>query len=156
MKCGRLAPILKTTYTVIDRGVPSAAQAAVLPFGCAYAMPTDPCADEERWLPCWVTAELRCAQRMSVDLTGIELTMRWLVNPSSHYIMGAYLDVELVDAPLTVTVTYRQPRVDTCGAGYVIPFGGIIARDDLPGDHRVPYRGNIGPASSGAFIIGQE
>lgn len=147
---------MRTTYTVVDRGVPTAAQANVLPFGCAYAISDDLQVEDprERWVRCSIGAVFVRRDLADLDLTRIDLTMRWLVNPVNRYIIGGYLDVLLAEPePVTVTVTYVQPKGLSCG--HVIPFRGTIALDLLPGSHSVPFTGTISPSGAGSFTVGR-
>lgn len=82
--------------------------------------------------------------------------MRWLVNPTNDCIIGGYLDVLLADSqPVTVTVTYQQPIVDSVNDRYIIPFRGAISLDLLPQIHSVAFAGTIGPSREGSFTVGQ-
>jgi hypothetical protein len=152
-----LERIVRTTYTVVDRGVPTGAQTNVLPFGCAYAIPDESTAESppDRWVPCSLGAVFVRRDLSALDLTRIDLTMRWLASPPDGYIMGGYLDVLLADRnPLTVTVSYEQPGADSVTGGYVIPFRGVIALDQLPWNPSVSFFGSIGPRGAGSFTVG--
>jgi|GEM_PF-5173132 len=153
----RLMPIVTTTYTVVDRGVPTNAQTKAAPFGCAYAIPDESfAANDEQWVACSVPAGFVCTHLGGVDLTGIELTMRWLANRAKRYIVGGYLDVLLKnDEPLTIMVTYFQPVSVASGDGVAIPFHGRIAVGPMPGDHSVPFVGAIDSSGGGSFTVGQ-
>ena len=153
----RLARIVKTHYTVIDRGVPTGAQLHVLPFGCAYAIPNALAVEgpSDCWQPCAIGAVFVRRDLSALDLTRIDLTMRWLLSPRDGYIMGGYLDVLLTNGePVTVTVKYDQPIADASTGAYVIPFGGAIALDQLPDNPSVPFHGSIGPGVEGSFTVG--
>lgn len=157
MESGRLIPITRTTYTVVDRGVVTDAQADVSPYGCAYAIPDETLIGSgEKWIACSVPAGFVRRHLAGVDLTHIELTMRWLANPASRYIIGAHLDVVLKnDEPLTVIVTYFQPVRVASGDDIAIPFHGVIALELQPGDHSVPFAGAIDSSGGGSFTVGQ-
>jgi hypothetical protein len=153
----RLARIVRTTYTVVDRGVPTGAQEHVFPFGCAYAMPDELGMETsaECWLPCSIGAVFARRDPSALDLTQIDLTMRWLCSPCDGYIMGGYLDVLLAHGePVTVTVSYEQAVASLAG-GYLIPFRGAIALDQLAGNPSVSFNGSIGPRGGGLFTVGR-
>lgn len=109
----------------------------------------------EEWVPCSVGAVFARRDLAALDLTGIDLTMRWLVNSSNGYIIGGHLDALLADRePVTVTVTYEQPFAASSEDGFVIPFRGAIALDQLPQNPSVPFSGSIGPRNAGSFTVG--
>lgn len=129
----------------------------MLPFGCAYAIPNEVAIETPagHWLPCSIGAVFARRDLSALDLTQIDLTMRWLCSPRDGYIMGGYLDVLLANGePVTVTVSYEQP-VDSLAGGYHIPFRGAIALDQLPGNRSVSFNGSIGPRGDGSFTVGR-
>ncbi|MBF6170218.1 hypothetical protein [Nocardia blacklockiae] len=159
MDPSELARIPKTTYTVLDRGIPTTAQAVTMPLGAAYALPhtlagTDPTISGH-WTGRALPARFRRRNLAEIDLTDLALTMRWLVRTEAGYLCGAWLDVAtLAFAPITVAVTYRQPAPAE-RFGYRIEFTGSIALDHRAGGYALGFAGRFGSSGPGAFTVGQ-
>ncbi len=64
-------------------------------------------------MPCSIGAWFARRDLATLNLTRVDMTMRWLANRSTGYIIGGRSDV-LLDG------------------GYIIPFRGAIALDHLP------------------------